>query len=259
MPPKPGSDHAALTRRERQIMDILYRRGRATANDVLDDLPGTPALLDRPHAAARPRRERARHARRGRRAVRLHAGGAPARRAEVGAASSRRHVLRRIGRAGRRRCARRRRREALGRGAGSYRGAHRQSEERRKPMKMSLIVFGALAVSFLLRRRSAALRHWVLAAGSCVRGGHAAARLPLVPPWPLPFATPTAFTSYQDPLQGPVQASRSAAPMRPPRSASWSGRCGLFLRPRRRPAASTSSPRSRPSGWPERSSRLRFS
>ena len=40
-------------------------------------------------------------------------------------------------------------------------------------MKMSLIVFGALAVSFLLRRRSAALRHWVLAAGVAVRGGHA--------------------------------------------------------------------------------------
>ena len=39
---KPGSDHATLTRRERQIMDILYKRGRATANDVLDDLPGAP-------------------------------------------------------------------------------------------------------------------------------------------------------------------------------------------------------------------------
>ena len=32
-------------------------------------------------------------------------------------------------------------------------------------MKMSLIVVGALALSFLLRQRSAALRHWVLAAG----------------------------------------------------------------------------------------------
>ena len=32
--------HAALTRRERQIMDILYRRGRATANDVMDELSG---------------------------------------------------------------------------------------------------------------------------------------------------------------------------------------------------------------------------
>jgi len=40
MSDKPGSDHAALTRRERQIMDILYKRGRATANDVLTDLPG---------------------------------------------------------------------------------------------------------------------------------------------------------------------------------------------------------------------------
>ena len=32
--------HLTLTRRERQIMDILYRRGRATANEVMADLPG---------------------------------------------------------------------------------------------------------------------------------------------------------------------------------------------------------------------------
>ena len=32
--------HTGFTRRERQIMDILYRRGRATAADVLEDLPG---------------------------------------------------------------------------------------------------------------------------------------------------------------------------------------------------------------------------
>ena len=31
-----------LTRRERQIMDILYRRGRATAGEVLEDLAGAP-------------------------------------------------------------------------------------------------------------------------------------------------------------------------------------------------------------------------
>jgi BlaI family penicillinase repressor len=31
-----------LTRRERQIMDILYRRGRVTAADVLSELPGQP-------------------------------------------------------------------------------------------------------------------------------------------------------------------------------------------------------------------------
>src|SRR5437870_10327368 len=32
-----------LSRRERQIMDILYRRGRATAGDVMGDLPGDPS------------------------------------------------------------------------------------------------------------------------------------------------------------------------------------------------------------------------
>ena len=31
-----------LTRRERQIMDILYKLGRATAGEVLEGLPGSP-------------------------------------------------------------------------------------------------------------------------------------------------------------------------------------------------------------------------
>lgn len=39
----PGPAHASLTRRERQIMDILYRRSRATAADVMADLPGDPS------------------------------------------------------------------------------------------------------------------------------------------------------------------------------------------------------------------------
>ena len=34
--------HAALTKRERQIMDVLYRLGRATAADVLAGLSGAP-------------------------------------------------------------------------------------------------------------------------------------------------------------------------------------------------------------------------
>ena len=34
--------HAVLSRRERQIMDILYRRGRAAANEVMAELPGEP-------------------------------------------------------------------------------------------------------------------------------------------------------------------------------------------------------------------------
>ena len=35
--------HAVLTRRERQIMDILYRRGRATASEVMEELTGNPS------------------------------------------------------------------------------------------------------------------------------------------------------------------------------------------------------------------------
>src|SRR5262245_26884287 len=36
--------HETLSRRERQIMDILYRMGRATANEVMASLPGEPNL-----------------------------------------------------------------------------------------------------------------------------------------------------------------------------------------------------------------------
>ena len=39
---KTERDQATLTRRERQIMDILYKRGRATAGEVMEDLPGDP-------------------------------------------------------------------------------------------------------------------------------------------------------------------------------------------------------------------------
>lgn len=49
-----------LSRRERQIMDILYARGRATAAEVMDGLPDPPSysavrallrvLLDKGHA-----------------------------------------------------------------------------------------------------------------------------------------------------------------------------------------------------------------
>ena len=39
----PDSLHTVLTRRERQIMDVLFRRGRATAAEVMEDLPGSPS------------------------------------------------------------------------------------------------------------------------------------------------------------------------------------------------------------------------
>ncbi len=35
--------HQSLSRRERQIMDILYKLGRATAADVQERMPGAPS------------------------------------------------------------------------------------------------------------------------------------------------------------------------------------------------------------------------
>ena len=35
--------HTVLTRRERQIRDLLFRRGRATAAEVMEELPGEPS------------------------------------------------------------------------------------------------------------------------------------------------------------------------------------------------------------------------
>jgi predicted transcriptional regulator len=39
----PQDLHATLTRRERQIMDVLFRRVRATAAEVMEELPGSPS------------------------------------------------------------------------------------------------------------------------------------------------------------------------------------------------------------------------
>jgi predicted transcriptional regulator len=39
----PTGPHLNLSRRERQIMDILYRRGRATVGEVMTELSGDPA------------------------------------------------------------------------------------------------------------------------------------------------------------------------------------------------------------------------
>ena len=41
MSPKPI--HSGLTKRERQIMDALYKLGRATANEIMERIPGAPS------------------------------------------------------------------------------------------------------------------------------------------------------------------------------------------------------------------------
>jgi predicted transcriptional regulator len=40
--PKRATGSSALSRRERQVMDILYRRGEATAAEVMQELPDPP-------------------------------------------------------------------------------------------------------------------------------------------------------------------------------------------------------------------------
>ena len=37
------ANHSQLSRRERQIMEALYRRGKATAMEVLEELPDPPS------------------------------------------------------------------------------------------------------------------------------------------------------------------------------------------------------------------------
>lgn len=64
-------------------------------------------------------------------------------------------------------------------------------------MKVSVIVLVALAVTVLLRRRSAALRHWVLAAAiGCAAVMPALERL--VPAWQLPLSTASAIQRIEE-------------------------------------------------------------
>ena len=67
------NDHRDLSRRERQILDILYQRGQATAAEVQTGAAGTAELLGGPRAAADSRRKGTRPARAGRPALRLPA------------------------------------------------------------------------------------------------------------------------------------------------------------------------------------------
>jgi predicted transcriptional regulator len=41
--PHPADPAAQLGKRERQIMEVVYRRGRATVSEVLSDLPDPPS------------------------------------------------------------------------------------------------------------------------------------------------------------------------------------------------------------------------
>jgi BlaI family transcriptional regulator, penicillinase repressor len=56
------STHSHLSRRERQIMDVLYRKERATASEVMDSLPDPPGYSAvRSHLATLEQKGHVRH------------------------------------------------------------------------------------------------------------------------------------------------------------------------------------------------------
>ena len=88
--------HSALSRRERQIMDILFRRGRATAAEVMDELSGEPSYSTvRTQLRVLEEKGHVRHEEDGVRFVYMPVVAA-AGCAQVGAAPSGRDVLRRV-------------------------------------------------------------------------------------------------------------------------------------------------------------------
>ena len=94
-----------LSRRERQIMDVIYRGGQATAAEVLEDMPDPPSY-SAVRAMLRVLEEKGhlRHEQQGP-AVRVPADGPARAGAAVGAQAARADLLRRLDRAGRRRAA----------------------------------------------------------------------------------------------------------------------------------------------------------
>ena len=142
-------------------MDILYRRGRATAGEVMDALPGSPSYSTvRTQLRVLEEKGHVRHEEHGLRYV--YAPAVPRRAARKSALRHLvEHVLRRLGRERRRRAARRRRREALRRRARAHRRSGGQiarkdgnDDEQRSRSRSSS--WSALMATTLLRSRSAA-------------------------------------------------------------------------------------------------------
>ena len=97
----------ALSRRERAIMDILFRRGRATADEVMRELSGEPSYSTvRTQLRVLEEKGHVRHLEDGRRFVYMPAVARSAAR-KFALRHVVRHVFRRISRASRRRPARR--------------------------------------------------------------------------------------------------------------------------------------------------------
>ena len=190
-------------------MDILYRRGRATGAEVMDDLPGDPSYSTvRTQLRVLEKKGHVRHEEQGPRYVYMPA--VPRRcGAQVRAEAPRRHVLRRLGREGRRRAARRRRRAPVG---GRARADRRAGGEGQKgqagriadelllgsTLKVSLVVCRGPGRRGLLRKRSAAVRHWVLAAAIACAWRCPLLQL-LVPAWGSSLSRAARFQPHEQP------------------------------------------------------------
>jgi TonB family protein len=174
--------HSTLSRRERQIIDILYRRGRATAGEVMAELSGDPSYSTvRAQLRVLEDKGHVRHEEEGLRYV--YAPAPPGR-----------HLLRRLRRESGQRAPRRRGGAAHRHRARADRHDDRQSAKGRIAMsdaleiivKTSVVVAAALAACRGLRGSPAALRHWILA--GAIAG---AAAVPVLratlPAWPLRF------------------------------------------------------------------------
>ena len=84
------TSHPNLSRRERQIIDVLYQKGRATALDVMESLPDPPGYSAvRSHLATLEQKGHVRHEKAGAKYVYI-----PAMRASSAKRSAIRHLIR---------------------------------------------------------------------------------------------------------------------------------------------------------------------
>src|ERR1039457_5403023 len=227
-----------LSRRERQMMDILYRRGRATASEIHAELPDRPSY-SAVRAKLRVLEEGPRAPRRAGAAIRVPAHGAARPGAAISSAPSAGNVFRQFQRAGHRRPSELEMRRPGSRQIGPPFRAHRKGQKRgylKMPSigflldaaaKATVILAAAWLLTLAMRvmhRGSAAARYftWTCALGAVLA---VPALAPLWPGWNLRVKAPampamsrTAVTDAVIADAAPGTASESSGPSEPTRT-----------------------------------------
>src|ERR1017187_9961410 len=198
-----GYPEKTLSRRERQMMDILYRRGRATASEIHAELPDRPSY-SAVRAKLRVLEEGPRAPRRAGAAIRVPAHGAARPGAAISSAPSAGNVFRQFQRAGHRRPSELEMRRPGSRQIGPPFRAHRKGQKRgylKMPSigflldaaaKATVILAAAWLLTLAMRvmhRGSAAARYftWTCALGAVLA---VPALSPLLPGWNLRVKAP---------------------------------------------------------------------